>query len=66
MALKWRDLTRPCKIPNFNLHHLRKISARFKMAVLTPKSGILTAGRKCAFKREVSDLLFVFGVITEE
>ena len=28
----------PRRHPKFNLHHLRKISARSKMAVLTPKS----------------------------
>ena len=40
MAVKWRGLTWPGKSPKFNLHHLRKISAGFKMAVLTPKLGI--------------------------
>ena len=34
--------------PKFNLHHLRKITTRFKMAVLTPKSGIsLPASKIC-------------------
>ena len=34
--------------PKFNLHHLQKISTRFKMAVLTPKSGIsLPASKIC-------------------
>ena len=37
---KWRDLTWRRKGPKFNLHHLREISVAFKMAVLTPKSGI--------------------------
>ena len=41
MAVKWRELTWPCKSPKFNLHYLRKISTGFKMAVLTPKSGII-------------------------
>ena len=40
MAVKWRDLTWSRRSPNFNLHHLRKIYTGFKMAVLTPKSGI--------------------------
>ena len=40
MAMKWCDLTWPGKSPKSNLHHLRKISAGFKMTVLTPKSGI--------------------------
>ena len=40
MAVKWRGLTWPCKSLKFNLHHLQKISMGFKMAVLTPKSGI--------------------------
>ena len=36
----WRDLTWPRKSPKFHLHHLRNTSAQFKMAMLTPKSGI--------------------------
>ena len=40
MTVKWRGLTWPGKSPKFNLHHLRKISAGFKMAVQTPKLGI--------------------------
>ena len=40
IAVKWRDLTWSRKSPKFSLHHLRKISTGFKMAVLTPKSGI--------------------------
>ena len=39
MAVKWSNLTWPSKSPKFNLHHLRKLSAGFKMAVLTPKLG---------------------------
>ena len=39
IAVKWRDLTWLRKSPKF-LHHLQKISMGFKMAVLTPKSGI--------------------------
>ena len=41
MAVKWRDLTWPRKSPEFNLHQLVKISTGFKMAALTPKSGIV-------------------------
>ena len=41
MVVRWRDLTWPRQSPKFNLHHLRKISTGFKMAVLTPKSGII-------------------------
>ena len=37
---KWHDLTWPRKGLKFNLHHLRGILVAFKMAVLTPKSGI--------------------------
>ena len=40
IAMKWCDLIWSRKSPKFNLHHLRNISAGFKMAVLTPKSGI--------------------------
>ena len=40
MTMKWRDLTWPRKSPKFNLHHLRNIYTGFKIAVLTPKSGI--------------------------
>ena len=40
MTVKWRDLAWPRKSPKFNLHHPRKKSAGFKMAVLTPKLGI--------------------------
>ena len=40
MTVKWRDLTWLCKNPKFNLYQLRKISAVFKIAVLTLKSGI--------------------------
>ena len=40
IAVIWHDLTWPRKSPNFNLHHLWKISTGFKMAVLTPKLGI--------------------------
>ena len=36
-----RDLAWPRKSPKFNLHHLQNISTGFKMAVLTPKSGIV-------------------------
>ena len=39
IAVIWRDLTWARKSPKFNLHHLWNISKRFKMAVLTPKSG---------------------------
>ena len=35
------DLTWPRKSPKFNLHHLRKISTRFKVTVLTSKSDIV-------------------------
>ena len=38
MTVKWQF----CKSPKFNLHHLRKISTEFKMAVLTLKSSIIT------------------------
>ena len=37
---EWRDLTWLPEGPKFNLHHLREISMVFKMAVITPKSGI--------------------------
>ena len=40
IAVMWRDLTWPRKSPKFHLHHLRNISTQFKMAMLTPKSGI--------------------------
>ena len=40
LSEKWRDLTWPLKGPKFNLHHLRETFMAFKMAVLTPKSGI--------------------------
>ena len=40
MAVKWSDLKWPSRSPKFNFHHLRKISAGFKMAVLTLKLGI--------------------------
>ena len=43
---KWHDLTWPRKGPKFNLHHLREISAVFKMAVLTPKSGMINMFKK--------------------
>ena len=48
MVVKWRDLTWPRKSPKFNLHHLRKISTEFKMAMLTSKSGIVL----CALEGE--------------
>ena len=40
LSEKWRDLTWPRKIPKFNLHHQQEIPMVFKMAVLTPKSGV--------------------------
>ena len=46
MAMKCRDLTRPRKSPKFNLHHLRKISTGFKMAVLNTKSGMQKGAEK--------------------
>ena len=40
MTVKWSDLKWPSRSLKFNFHHLRKISAGFKMAVLTLKLGI--------------------------
>ena len=39
IAVIQRDLTWSRKSPKFSLDHLQNISTRFKMAVLTPKSG---------------------------
>ena len=78
MAVKWHDLTWSCKSPKFNLHHLRKIPTGFKIAVLTPKSGIdykqtlyvdvsLTiygTVRRC-FKKEVLLKIFLTTTIME-
>ena len=40
LSEKWHDLTWFRIDPKFNLYHLQEISAGFKMAVLTLKSGI--------------------------
>ena len=40
MAVKWSDLKCPSRSPKFNFHHLRKVSAGFKMVVSTLKSGV--------------------------
>ena len=53
--MKWYDLTWPCKSPEFNLHHLQKISTGFKMVILTPNSGI-------NFMTEVTYMIIVIQV----
>ena len=49
---KWCDLTWSRIDLKLNLHHLRKTSTGFKMAVLTPKSDIdkiiICAHQKCS------------------
>ena len=40
----------PRESPKFNSHHLQKISTGFKMAVLTPKSGIAATYPLVIFK----------------
>ena len=49
VAVKWCDLTWPRKSPKFSLHHLRKISAKFKMVVLSLKLGIPLNNGKCHY-----------------
>ena len=39
-AVKWSDLKCLSRSPKFNFHHLRKVSAGFKMTVLTLKLGV--------------------------
>ena len=38
---RWRDLTWSRIGLKLNLHYMRKTSTGFKMAVLTPKSGVI-------------------------
>ena len=63
LYLSWKryDLTWPRKGPKFNLYHLRKKSVIFKMAVLTPKSGIIpkiTIGKLYKLFHDVIIILF--------